>query len=295
MVPDDTRGARSSPRRLGAICSHLRGPPPAVGLALPSARAVAAAAGPLRAHTRSDDPPGADAPGLTAAEISFFQTNGYLVKRRLIPADELLPFVDMFWDTLRGPFDRAAPASFVDAGSKWDNARTQGSGYGEGARTAGGLPTTRELDDYRPNNVRKMGGLGKDPGFVAATSAHPAVLRTVHSLLGGQLKKPDSNRGMYSIFPSSEHGSGQLGPHHDNNPFDLGGVIYCSDVANPKSGGYTVWPGSHQLLYRGLSDEVNFQPNGERSPTTPPGRQKRTHSPAAASALTVICMRDLSI
>jgi hypothetical protein len=270
MVPDDTRGARSSPRRLGAICSHLRGPPPAVGLALPSARAVAAAAGPLRAHTRSDDPPGADAPGLTAAEISFFQTNGYLVKRRLIPADELLPFVDMFWDTLRGPFDRAAPASFVDAGSKWDNARTQGSGYGEGARTAGGLPTTRELDDYRPNNVRKMGGLGKDPGFVAATSAHPAVLRTVHSLLGGQLKKPDSNRGMYSIFPSSEHGSGQLGPHHDNNPFDLGGVIYCSDVANPKSGGYTVWPGSHQLLYRGLSDEVNFQPNGERSPTTPP-------------------------
>lgn len=194
----------------------------------------------LRTHTPADDPPGADQAGLTAEEVEFFKVNGFLVKRRLIPSEVLLPFVEEFWDTLRGPFNRTDPATYRDAGKKWDNGRTQGSGYGEGARTTAGLPTTRELDDYRPNNVRKMGGLGKEARFIRATSAYPSVLATVHSLLGGQVKIPDSNRGMYSIFPSSEPGSAQLGPHHDNNPFDLGGVIYMSDVSKPKSGGYTV-------------------------------------------------------
>ena len=116
------------------------------------------------------------------------------------------------------------------------------AGFGEAARTAGGLPTTRELDDYRPNNIRKMGGLGKEQRFVAATSAHPAVMETVRLLLGGQVKRPASNRGIYSIFPSSAPG-GSLGPHHDNNPFELGGVIYMSEVGK-RCGGYTVWPGS---------------------------------------------------
>ena len=165
------------------------------------------------------------------------------VKRGLIPAADLQPFVDEFWDTLRGPFSRDDPLSWQDAGSKWDNGATQGSGYGEAARTAGGLPTTRELDDYRPNNIRKMGGLGKEQRFVAATSAHPAVMETVRLLLGGQVKRPASNRGIYSIFPSSSASGGSLGPHHDNNPFELGGVIYMGEVGQ-RCGGYTVWPGS---------------------------------------------------
>lgn len=223
--------------RLAAIHSHLRGVQPPHQ---PSVAQTVAETPALRSHGPADDPPGADRPGLTAAEIEFFKVNGFLVKRRLIPPEVLLPFVDEFWATLRGPFDRSDPATFKDAGQRWDNARTQGSGYGEGARTPGGLPTTRELDDYRPNNVRKMGGLGKEARFVAATSAYPAVLATVHSLLGGQLKVPNSNRGMYGIFPSSQPVSTRLGPHHDNNPFDLGGVIYMSDVSQPRSGGYTV-------------------------------------------------------
>ena len=237
--------ARLATDRLGAIRSHLCGLQDA-GQRQPAAAAQQASAAQqtghpeLRVHTPEDDPPGADRPGLTREEIDFFKMNGYLVKRQLLPSQLLLPFVDEFWATLSGPFDRTDPATYRDAGTKWDNARTQGSGYGEGARTAEGLPTTRELDDYRPNNVRKMGGLGKDERFVRATSAHPSVLSTVHSLLGGQVKVPDSNRGMYSIFPSSQLGSTQLGPHHDNNPFDLGGVIYMSDVSQPRSGGYTV-------------------------------------------------------
>ena len=114
-----------------------------------------------------------------------------------------------------------------------------------------------------------MGGFGKEERCVAATSAHPAVLRTVHALLGGQVKIPASNRGIYGIFPSSTEPNAppphaRLGPHHDNNPFvsmkttifkddkstsfglilsvwthDLGGVIYMSKVGS-LSGGYTV-------------------------------------------------------
>ena len=66
----------------------------------------------------------------------------------------------------------------------------------------------------------------------------------MHALLGGQVKVPASNRGIYGIFPSSTGPdtpppNAQLGPHHDNNPFDLGGVIYMSKVG-PLCGGYTV-------------------------------------------------------
>ena len=57
------------------------------------------------------------------------------------------------------------------------------------ATTSPGKPTTRELDDLRPNNVRKMGGLGKDLTFVAATAAHPACLEVVEALLGGPIKR----------------------------------------------------------------------------------------------------------
>ena len=37
--------------------------------------------------------------------------------------------------------------------------------------------------------------------FVSATSAHPNVLHVVESLLGGPVRTPNRNRGIYFIFP----------------------------------------------------------------------------------------------
>jgi hypothetical protein len=134
--------------------------------------AAAPAALQLTHHLPQHDPAGATAAGtLSPAEVHFFKTNGFLIKRRLIPADVLAPFVDEFvtprwsaalflrlfhpqqcaskeswltleyavttaptgvsaanactpqWDTLRGPFNRDDPSSFLDAGQKWDNGK----------------------------------------------------------------------------------------------------------------------------------------------------------------------------
>ena len=50
---------------------------------------------PLSHHLPANDPEGADAPGtLSPGEVEFFKTNGYLIKRKLIPAEVLAPFVD---------------------------------------------------------------------------------------------------------------------------------------------------------------------------------------------------------
>jgi hypothetical protein len=87
--------------------------------------------------------------------------------------------VEQIWATLPPPLDRADPATWVDAGEKWDSGAQQGAGWGGatapgslhsdvgggrepdglptgGARTADGRPTTRELDDFRADGIRKV-------------------------------------------------------------------------------------------------------------------------------------------
>jgi len=90
------------------------------------------------------------------------------------------------------------------------------------------------------------------------SSAHPNVLKIVETLLGGPIKKPKRNRGIYSIFPrtmtqprerstttfDSEQKGGeppeaQLNPHLDMQPFEMGGATYFSKIG-PRSGGFTV-------------------------------------------------------
>ena len=49
-----------------------------------------------RTHTEADDPAGSVEPGLSQEEAAFFKQNGFLVKRRLIPAATLAPFAKAF-------------------------------------------------------------------------------------------------------------------------------------------------------------------------------------------------------
>ena len=84
------------------------------------------------------------------------------------------------------------------------------------------------------------------------------MLKIVETLLGGPIKKPKRNRGIYSIFPrtmtqprerstttfDSEQKGGeppeaQLNPHLDMQPFEMGGATYFSKIG-PRSGGFTV-------------------------------------------------------
>ena len=100
-------------------------------------------------------------------------------------------------------------------------------------------------------------------------AAHPNVLHMVEALLGGPVKRPTANRGVYSIFPRLDTPVGKhtdeetlrkrLNPHIDSHPFQLGGVLYLSETRE-RSGCNTLWPGSHQTIYPTIAQEHNFVP-----------------------------------
>ena len=95
----------------------------------------------------------------------------------------------------------------------------------------------------------KWHGLGHDPEFVKASSAHPNMLSVVEALLGGPVRRPRRNRGCYSVFPRSDGGAGmRLGPHNDGAPTELMAVMNLTEVG-PRAGGFTIWPTSPQVMH----------------------------------------------
>ena len=256
---------------LRATLRHLQEPP----AQQPRARgpAAAAAAGNGMPATRfhgpeSDpDPAAARTMGLSPAEIVFFKANGFIVKRKLIPAKDLSPFVEKFWDEAKPPsLDRHDPSTWLDPAEQGDwgppphfwaaeervtgrTIRRQGpSGKLPAAEVVARELTAQEqveanlgmthqplqqtggaaTDDsdriknhphrhelgsipnvnrpfpagYRNGSI-KWTELGGQPAFNDATSAHPNILRMVQTLIGGPIKRPHRNRGLYLNFPAS--------------------------------------------------------------------------------------------
>ncbi len=222
------------------------------------------------------DPPGADRLGLTPEEIKQFREKGYVIKRGLIPAQTFKPFLDLWWQQ---PPARAAkldpnnPSSWVSPGrywpeqnrwsltdnwmgrSAWPSMEEERPGANRGERV-GRLPhkLTRDIGNY----VWRWHGIGHDPEFVRATSAHPIVLHMIEALLGGPVKLPQRNRGIYAIFPRlQDDPESKLGPHMDQSMTEMQVVTYLNDV-EPRSGGFTIFPSSPQMLYPTSQQAFNW-------------------------------------
>ena len=217
--------------------------------------------------TSEQDPPGADQLGVTPDEISQFREQGFVVKRGLIPPETFKPFHELWWQQppiLEAHLHPDKPNTWVSPGrfwpkgnrwslgknwmgeNRWPNSDELRDGADTGERV-GRLPhkLTRDIG----NDVWRWHGIGHDPEFVRATSAHPNVLYMVETLLGGPVKLPHRNRGIYSIFPRlPEDPTPRLGPHMDQNISEMQVVTYIDDV-EPRSGGFTIYPSSPQLLY----------------------------------------------
>ena len=221
------------------------------------------------------DPPGADKLGLSPAEIEQFRTRGFVVKRGLIPRSEFAPFIDLWWRqppvTQAGfsPGQRgwSAPGRHWPDENRWGlatnwmgngdwpapDAKRPGATVGE---RVGRLPYKLTRD--RSNDVWRWHGIGHDPAFVAATSAHPRMLHMVEALLGGPVKRPRRNRGIYAVFPRDpEAPASRLGPHMDQSMTEISAVTYLDDVP-PNSGGFTIYPTSPQLLYPTSEQALNW-------------------------------------
>ena len=213
------------------------------------------------------DPPGAERLGLTIEEIEQFREKGYIVKRGLIPPEGFKPFLDLWWHqppARAAKLDPEKPATWVSPGrhwpeenrwslpknwmgnEPWPSAEQDRIGANKGERV-GRLPhkLTRDVGNY----VWRWHGIGHDPQFVRSTSAHPNMLYMIEALLGGPVKLPHRNRGIYSVFPRlPDDPETKLGPHMDANMTEMQVVTYLDDV-KPRAGGFTIFPTSPQLLY----------------------------------------------
>ena len=225
---------------------------------------------------RELDPPGSNKIGLTKQEIESFREKGYLIKRDLVQRELFSPILDLYWQQLPvleakmtpdNPESWVAPGRYWPEENRWALARNWmgeakwpspedarfGADIGE---RVGRLP--HKLTKDIANDVWRWHGIGHDPHFVSITSSHPNVLYMAELLMGGPIKKPRRNRGLYSIFPnSSEQGQPKLGPHMDQNMTEMTVVMYLEDV-EPRSGGFTIYPGSAELLYPTSEQAFNW-------------------------------------
>ena len=229
-----------------------------------------------RPTTLDLDPPGADKLGLTAQEVEQFRQTGFMIKRGLIPKKDFSPFIKLWWQqppvveakmSPRDPSSWEAPGKHWPDENRWALANNwMGGGVWPSPADArpgatvgervGRLPhkLTRDIS----NDVWRWHGIGHDDAFVAATSAHPRVLYMAEALLGGPVKRPRRNRGIYSIFPRDRSGpESRLGPHMDQSMTEMIVVTYLEDVG-PRSGGFTIYPTSPQLLYPTSEQALNW-------------------------------------
>ena len=143
---------------------------------------------------RDVDPAAARRMGMSPAETAFFKEFGYIVKRNLVPREELEPWVDQLWEkAVPRCCDRSDPSTWIDPQRHPDWGPS--AEFAAEARAVGRV-TRAYPAGYAAGNIRwaKIGG---DPGYVRATSGHPNVLRMVQTLLGGPIKRPHRVRGQY--------------------------------------------------------------------------------------------------
>ena len=222
------------------------------------------------------DPTGADRIGLTSAEADQFREQGFVIKRGLVPAGDFAAAMDLWWQqppvTASGML-RNDPGTWVSPGrlwpdenrwglennwmgnSPWPGPEDERSGADVGERV-GRLPY--KLTRGRAEDVWRWHGIGHDPEFVTMTSAHPSMLQMVETLLGGPVKRPWRNRGIYTIFPTDPtEPPSSLGPHMDDNPTELMAAVLLEDVG-PRAGGFTLFPGSARALYPTSGQALNW-------------------------------------
>ena len=96
---------------------------------------------------------------------------------------------------------------------------------------------------------------------------NPWVVGVVERMVGGPLRAAERTRGVYALFPQSDHAKAEaLGPHHDTCNSQVIVMLLVDDVA-PSSGGFTVWPTSHVAMYRAHTDEWHWSATADNQAT----------------------------
>lgn len=194
---------------------------------------------------------------LSKAEIGFFADNGFLVKRSLLATDGLAAALARIWRHLldRVPVDcRADWTLRQDDETTWVNPRWARMPPTPKAGPHQGRPRI----EHRGATV-KLHDLGATDYLLKLLPNNPDVRSVAVALLGDNLKRSERTRGVYALFPTRGATAEALLPHTDQVCQQLNACAYLDEVA-PRSGGFTVYPGSHKTLFHAHQYEANWSP-----------------------------------
>ena len=91
-------------------------------------------------------------------------------------------------------------------------------------------------------------GLGAEPWLLELTANHPNMRAVVTQMMGGPIRMCQRTRGVYTIWPTTDHEERTVGGHNDGRPGQLSAMVLAGDVL-PHCGGFHVWPGAPKRLY----------------------------------------------
>jgi len=203
---------------------------------------------------------------LSPAEITFFKTNGFLIKERLLAEDAMREAMARIWTHAETALPRRE-------GSNWRLARNNPESWinpdwaPQPPHPTSGPFQGRQPREYVGSMV-KLHDLGAERYMLDLMNDNPDVNVIARAFLGNRLRQSECIRGVYALFPQHDEGDPQgtrrvsgtsLGPHTDQVCQQLNACAYLEDVA-ARNGGFTVYPGSHQIMFRAHNFEANWSP-----------------------------------
>ena len=206
-------------------------------------------------------PIGSPGTALTTAEVDFFVAQGFLVKRGLLDDRAVGEVLDAAWAHLlervptAPPLDRNDPATWRNP--RWGPLQPP---------DADGLYQGRQRV-YHGGATVKLHELGS-AGFLVDLLPNNPDVRAIATALLGDLRPSERTRGVYALFPTTvpddERGRARrnataLGPHTDRVCQQLNVCAYLSAV-KPRNGGFTVYPGSHKVMFHAHRYAANWSP-----------------------------------
>ncbi len=202
---------------------------------------------------------------ISEAEKEFFKVNGFIVKHGLLDQEKLAIAFDRIWTHL---------LANVGANSDWQLSRDdkgtwlnpQWAPMAE-APTAGYFQGRQPMEQF--GRILKMHDIGHADYLLDLLPNEPRVRQVAEAILSKDLRPSHQTRGIYGIFPTNNpadpSGSRRLrgtslGPHVDQVCQQLNTCAYLDDVPE-RCGGFTVYPGSHKIMFHAHEFEANYSPS----------------------------------
>ena len=202
---------------------------------------------------------------VSRAEIEFFKQNGFLFKRGLIERGAATDALNRAWQSL---LETVPPAD-----GNWELKREDPDTWRAPKWSV--LPpadTSGPFEGRQRTAVHgrtvKMHEIGNQRFLLDLVPNNPRIREIARAMLADKLKTSERTRGIYALFPSEQLGLGEigkrlsgasLGPHTDRVCQQLNVCAYLDDVP-PRSGGFTVYPGSHRIMFKAHQYEANWSP-----------------------------------